>query len=367
MRQTTRTLALLLALLLTLTACAGGGDGGEGPAVPPAGNTVLDCAGREVTLPETTDRIACLYAYTGHVAALLGCEQQMVAVVNGLKRDELMRRKVANIADLPAPYSSGSINIEELAAAAPDLIFLRTENLEDAGEQEKLQGLGIPWLVVDYVTMEDQLFSIEMMGKALGKEERAAAYLAYYRDTIALVQERVAAIPDAEKKRVYHSVNEVVRTDIPGTLSHEVLAAAGCINVITDSAELRLDGDKGMVTVEQIYVCDPDVVLANEPEATAYFRNDSKFSGLRAVREGAVYQLPVGISRWAHPGSLESPLAALYIGKLLYPDQFADIDIEQEVLRFYKTYFDLSLTAEDLAAILAGEGMRQPKEGANQP
>ncbi|MBQ9988642.1 MAG: ABC transporter substrate-binding protein, partial [Clostridia bacterium] len=214
--------------------------------------------------------------------------------------------------------------------------------------------------------MQDQINSIEVMGKALGRTEQASAYLAYYRTTIEMVQKRIAAVPENERKSVYHSVNEVVRTDIPKTLSYEILDVAGCKNVVHSVQELRLDGDKGMVTIEQIYVWDPDVVLANEPDAKAYFENDDKFSGLRAVREGRVYQLPVGISRWGHPGSVESPLAALYIAKLLYPEHFEDIDMMQEIRSFYENYFDISLTDEDIAAIISGQGMRTPKEGENQ-
>lgn len=327
---------------------------------------VTDCAGRTVLVPKEAKRVACLYAYTGHVLAMLGCEDRIVAVVNGLKRDQLMLRKLPSIADMACPYSSGSINIEELASVSPDLIFLRAENLADEGETEKLDSLKIPYLVVDYVTMEDQIYSIEMMGKALGQTLRAKEYTEYYRNTVEMVKERVSHIPEAERIRVYHSVNEVVRTDVPGTLSYEVLDAAGCRNVVTSANELRLDSGKGMTTVEQIYVWDPDAVLVTEPDAAAYFRTNEKFSGLRAVTEGNVFQLPVGMSRWAHPGSLESPLAALYIAKLLYPKLFDDIDMKAEISAYYERFFGIPLSEEDLDSIVSGQGMRDPKEGKNE-
>lgn len=354
-------LAAAMLLVLCCTACTGKT---ETPAEQASGETFTDCVGRTVSIPESTDRIACLYAYTGHVAVLLGCEDQIVAVVDGLKRDALMQQKIPAIDDMPCPYNSGSINVEELAAADPDLIFLRASNLQDAGEMEKLDGLGIPYAVVEYTTMDDQMESISVMGKALGREEQAEAYLQYYRDTLEMVRQRLADLPEREKKTVYHSVNEVVRADIPGTLSYEVLEAAGCINVVTDAEELQLDGDKGYVTVEQIYVWDPDVILANEPSAVEYFCTDEKFSGLRAVQEGNVLQLPVGISRWAHPGSLESPLATLYVAATLYPEYFSDIDLQAEIREFYQTFFRIDLTNEDIATILSGQGMRAPREGA---
>lgn len=359
----TRCIAALVCVLLALSFALIAACSPSRPANPRTGNVITDCAGRQVEIPETVDSIACLYAYTGHVCVLLGSEDRIGAVVNGLKRDVLMERKIANIEELPVPYNQGAINIEELSAVKPDLVFVRASILQDAGELEKLNGLGIPYLIVDYETAADQIYSIEMMGSALGREDRAKAYTDYYRATFELVRERVAAIPDAEKLTVFHSVNEAVRTDIPGTLSYEVLEAAGCINVVTSASDLHLDGDKGNATVEQIYVWDPDAILVNEPAACEYIKTDSKFSGLRAVREGHVHQLPVGISRWAHPGSVESPIATLYIAKLLYPAQFEDIDIAQETKDFYARFFDIELSDEDVESILSGSGMREAREG----
>ena len=366
-RAMTQYLSILVCLLIACalaltTACS---SSSSSSSAARAGNVITDCAGRQVEIPKNVESVACLYAYTGHVCVLLGCEDKIGAVVKGLKRDHLMERKVANIADLPSPYNQGAINIEELAAVKPDLIFVRSDILQDAGELEKLDGIGIPYVVVDYTTADDQIRSIEVMGQSLGCEDRATAYTDYYRSTFQLVRERVASIPASEKLTVFHSVNEAVRTDIPHTLSYEVLETAGCVNVVTSTSELHLDGDKGNATVEQIYVWDPDVVLANEPVAYNYFLTDSKFSGLRAVLEGHVYQLPVGISRWGHPGSVESPLAALYVAKMLYPEHFADIDITQETKDFYERFFGITLTDEDVESIFSGIGMREAREGSS--
>lgn len=323
---------------------------------------IQDCIGREVAVPENAEKIACLYAYTGHLAVLLESEQNICAVVDGLKRDALMRYKIPSIDSLVSPYNSGAINIEELAQADPDIIFLRASNLQDEGEIQKLDNLGIPYAVVEYITMEDQINSISVMGAALNKEETADKYIEYYRNTIDMIKQRLENLPQDEKKTVYHSVNEVVRTDIPDTLSYQVLETAGCINVVNSNDNLRLDGDKGYVTVEQIYVWDPDVILVNEPSAYEYFKTDSKFSGLRAVTQDSIIQLPVGLSRWAHPGSLESPIASLYIASVLYPEYFNDIDIREEIYDFYNEFFKITLTEQDIDTILSGNGMRAPRE-----
>lgn len=77
----------------------------------------MDCAGRTVKLSREKERIACLYAYTSHVAVFLQCVKKVVAIVDGLKRNSLMQMKIPGLNKLSAPYGSGAINIEELATA----------------------------------------------------------------------------------------------------------------------------------------------------------------------------------------------------------------------------------------------------------
>ncbi len=72
-----------------------------------------------------------------------------------------------------------------------------------------------------------------------------------------------------------------------------------------------------------------------------------------------MFPIPVGISRWGHPGSLETPLAILWTAKTVYPDLFSDMDLELEIKRFYHRFFDLSLTDEMVQRVLNNQGMRQ--------
>lgn len=350
-------------LILVMSAgCLTGCSGGKTQKVAENSHEIVDCAGRTVYVPDKVESISCLYAYAGHACVFLGCEDRITSVVNGLKRDALMLRKVENLKNMPAPYQSQSINVEELTVSDPDVVLLRTANLSSEGEIEKLDRTGIPYVVIDYVTMEEQKNSIAVIGEALGCEEKAEAYLTYYDETLAMVKDRVSQIPEEERKTVYHSVNEVVRTDEPDTLSYEVMEAAGLINVIDSTEDVSLEGVKTYATLEQIYLWDPDLVLVNEPEATAYFLEDSKLEGLRAVKERQVYQLPIGLSRWGHPGSIESPLAVLFIAKLAYPEYFEDIDMDQEVKDFYSKFIEIDLSDDELQQIYTGEGMRAEKD-----
>lgn len=363
MKSGMKRLCLIVVIsMLLLTACGTGGKTAGHASGNVSTHEVTDCAGRVVAVPDEIDSLSCLYAYAGHACVVLGQEEKITSLVAGLQRDLLMKRKIPDIDDLPVPYSDQAINLETLLASSPDLVLLRGEAMVNEGERQKLEKAGIPYVVIDYVTMEEQKKSLTVLGQVLGCEEKAQAYLDYYEEKVQQVKDCTAQIPEKERLSVFHSVNEVVRTDVPGSLTDEMLEAAGLINVIHEGGELAEEENKVFASVEQIYLWDPDWIICNEPSATAYYETDEKMAGLRAVREGRVLQLPVGISRWCHPGSIETPIALLYLGKTLYPDYFEEVDLDQEVKAFYKDFIGIELTDKDLEEIYSGQGMRVEKE-----
>lgn len=338
---------------------------------PPPGSsgqetvTVTDCLGRQVTLDSKPQRIACLYAFSGHVVTMLGASDRIVAVVEGLKRDRLLTMMHPEIADLPVPSNEGSVNIEELMACQPDLVFVKRETAANPGEAAKLDKAGIKYIAVDYFNMQEQMDIVVMIGQAIGAPERARAYVDFYQEQIRMVEERIAGLTPDERVRVYHSVNEASRTDSRGTLPADWLEAAGADNV-SIGAELKFYENKYYASLEQIYIWDPEVILANEPGVAAYMLGHEQWQGLKAVAAGTVYQMPVGISRWGHPGSLETPLALVWTARLLYPERCADIDMQGLTGRFYRDFFGLELDPNQIEEILSGQGMRLSKEEAGE-
>lgn len=320
--------------------------------------TVIDCFDRKVEIPSTVERIACGYAYTGHVAALLGRGDDIVAVVDGLKRDKVLTQMYPYIKDLPVPFSTGTINIEELLACNPDVVFIKTDTALNKSVTEKLDSLHIPYVVIDYFSMEEQLETISIMGMVLGENERAQKYIDYCKDVIESTGKITSSIPKEERVRVYHSVNEAVRTDAAGSFQDEWMKVAGAINVST-SDELEISGDKTYATLEQIYLWDPDIIIANESGVPEYILTNDQWASLRAVKNKQVYQIPNGISRWGHPGSIETPLAMLWTSNLLYPQYFEHIDMNKITKDYYRDFFNIELTSDEAAQILKGKNMRE--------
>jgi iron complex transport system substrate-binding protein len=349
---------MLVFLLLPVGAAQSGPADVTGPVTGEGPVTVTDFFGRTLTLERPAQPPACLYAFTGHVVTLLGRGRDMVAVVDGLKKDLLIQQRVPGIHRLPIPAKGGVIHIETLLKANPDVVFLKPETAAAEAEIRKLERFGLPWFVAGYRNMDEQMTTIEMMGKICGRYDAARAYTGYYRDMIHMVKQRTGNIPEDQRVRLYHSVNEARRTDAAGTIEADWTRAAGVVNVSVGD-RLHARGDKFFAGMEQILMWNPEVIIVNEAGVDLEILQDKKWAAVKAVQDKKVFPIPVGISRWGHPGSLETPLAILWTAKTVYPELFSDIDLKMEIKQFYHLFFDLTLTDEMVERILNNQGMRQ--------
>ena len=326
------------------------------------GNRVVDALGRSVAIPSEVDRIACLYAFTGHVVAMLGKADRIVAVSNGLRRDVLLRKMFPAFGTAAVPKFQGAINIEELTGVRPDIVFIQSESGRNAALADRLDALGLTWMAVGFHTMAQQRNVVAMIGKAVGAAEKANAYNRYYLECIERVKEVTATIPVEKRLRVYHSTVGRYRASPADSLPSDWISVAGVVNVSAQNPAALLKGDH-QIGMEQILLWNPDVILANEPGVADAIRKDPRWAPVTAVKRNRVYQLPIGISRWGHPGSLETPLAILWTAKTLYPQKFHHIDINVEIKTFYRRFFNHELSDKTVRQILRGIGMRLDKSG----
>ena len=352
---------LLLILLMTfsLTGCGTDQtdletDGGKDTRI------ITDCAGREVAVPVNPQRIACTCPEAGYALAMYGKGDKIVATTDGMQRDVLLMEMYPRLKGLSIPKKGGAINVEELLRIKADLIFVKEDTISNEAEMEKLQLAKVPVVVVKFTSMDDQQFAMEMIAKIVGTEEESKEYQQFYQEQISMVQDRTANIPDEERARVYHSTQEATRTDTAGTLAADWTKAAGVINVSVDQDLKFIDGDH-YASLEQILLWDPDYILANNPDVVGYIMTNEQWKSLKAVKNQQVLPLPVGISRWGHENSLETPLAAIWTAKTVYPDLFTDVDMTDIIQDFYLTFFDWQLDEATIQRILTSQGMREAK------
>lgn len=361
MKRRITSLFLILLILCALSACSKSSGNAQESL-----KTITDCMGRKVEIPQNPRNVACMYSSIAHMMAVLDVETAIAGAPKGVKSDVLMVMKYPGIQETATPYQEGAINVEELLRIDADLALIRYSTAASKGETEKLDKLGIPYLVVDYRNMEELETALKVMGQAFNRQEKAEDYIRFQRETVAMVTARVGEIPREQQPAVYHSVNEAIRTDGIGDIGGEIMEKAAVRDISIEKGVESTGGDKTCTTLEEIYKWDPDAFIANEFSVTQYILSDSKWAGLTAVRQGKVYTLPVGATRWCHPGSIEAHMAVLAIAQMFYPDKFQDIDMNQYTADYYRNYFGLELDAATVEKILQGRGMRNSNDPVRQ-
>ena len=354
-RRTTGAAALFLALALLFTACA---SQQKKPSQQDM-VSVTDCAGRQVSIPKKCERIAALDAFSAEALVMAGVGEQMCSCPNKLRTDLILKDIYPGLEDVPVVKSNGAINIEGLTALDADVVLIKKNMLDNSEETAKLDKMGVPYLAVEYETMEEQIDALNLIGSVCGgrAETKMRQITDYYSKTIDLVKERAERIPEDKKIRVYHGINEIARTDGKQSLGADWITAVGAVNV-SAGEDVNVNGTDYQATLEQIYAWDPDVVICNAADTVDYMYSDSKWKGLRAVREKQVKVIPVGAGRWGQRGSMETYFALLWLGCEIYPEYYDDISLKDEVVTFYRDVLGVEVDDELYEMILSGRGVR---------
>ena len=232
----------------------------------------------------------------------------------------------AGIASVGSGGSNDTPYVEELITAAPDLIIAMPGSIEvinDVAEKT-----GIPVLGINPSAMFDEsfYFALELIGKAIGTEERCATVVGYIKGCAEDLDERTKDIPDDEKPSVYTgAVSFRGAHGFEGTYANYPPFMA--INAKNVADETGQDGGL-LIDLEKVTVWDPDIIFLNPTNMNLVYEDYSKnpvfYDSLRAVQAGDVYAQLSFNYNWTN---MEIAIAdAYYAGKIIFPEQFKDID-----------------------------------------
>lgn len=338
-----------------LSGCSAGGSGGQ--------VTVTDYVGRQVEVPSSPERIAGLDSFTGELMVLCGAGPQLVGTPTGVVSDVLLQQIYPDLVNVPAPMSNGAINIEELMSEDPDVVIVKEEVYSTSGQPEKLDATGIPYVVVGYTSIDEQVSAMRLVGQVCGgdTEGRVEKLATYYEDTVADCKKRAQDLKDADKVKVYHSINALSMTDGANSLGADWVSAVGAVDV-SATDESAASATDYTASLEQVYSWDPDVIICNSADTTDYLKTKANCAGLRAVKSGEVHTIPVGATRWGQRGSVETYLAMIWLGKTVYPKLYRDVNLKKTVVSYYRDYIGLEIDDATYKKILSGEGIRQQSQ-----
>lgn len=323
---------------------------------------VVDHTGAEVEIPAEIDRVVvtsitplpsvyCLYR--GSTEGLVGLSPSAMAAAE----NSFLATVYPELADITTEFYTGDeINLEELMALEPDVVFYRSANTD---EKEMYENAGIPAVgfsvsLADYNSVETYVGWIELLGQIYGDDGgKTAEMIAYSREIEANILEKTVTLTEDEKPRalvLYQYDASSIKVSGSNFFGQYWLETTGAINVASE-----LNGSPE-VNMEQIYEWNPDMIFitnfsaVNPEDLLNNTIEGHDWSNVKAVQEGNVYKFPLGMYRWFPPSS-DTPLSLLWLAKQVQPELFADINLDQEIKDYFAKYYQVELTDEDIQTI----------------
>jgi len=106
------------------------------------------------------------------------------------------------------------------------------------------------------------------------------------------------------------------------------------------------------VSMEQVIAWNPEVILADTEDLCQLIKTDPTWASLDAVKNGKVYKIPsTPYSAMGNPPSVNRMLGILWLGDILYPEQYG-IEITTELQKFYQLFYHVTLDDSQAAEIL---------------
>jgi iron complex transport system substrate-binding protein len=257
-------------------------------------------------------------------------------------------------------YGTQTGNYETMINMSPDIVI---EGYTTDGEvqetinrrQEKFGS--IPVAAIDgsiiFVTKSDP--TIEYTGKLLDCEDQAEKLLEFRSSILTKINETVKDIPEDEKVRVYYAEGPTgLATDPSGSQHSQVIDICGGINV----ADCPLTPGNGMthVSIEQIMNWNPEAIITSSPQFYRTVYSDPLWTSIEAVQNNRVYLAPQNPFCWIdRPQGPHLIIGTAWTAKMLYPDLFADMDLDSLTREFYSEFFHYDLKDSDLDMLLHPE------------
>lgn len=372
-----KTIAILLALimLLSLAACGGTATESTVSTTASAGETnsgtmeVTDLKGRTVTLPANIERVVVTFnleeylAVTGEagVDKLVGWSHKYWKG----RRDDAYNaytKALPALESIPDVGYNGDISIEAIISLQPDVVLASATGanynaLEPAFDLLHQAGIEVVFFNFHKQTIETHQQSIQLIGKVMGQEERAAELALLYEEQMNLVYDRLKNLDDEDRPSVYMEFSRgpsVIGNSWSEQMWGAQIRECGGVNIAAGQEGASVD-----VPAEQVLAANPDFIIMSgclQSDDT-----DNVVMGYGADRELAREHLEAYKSRdgWSslnavknnNMGAIYHDLSrhifdfagAQFLAKTLHPDLFADIDPEANLAKFFSDYMPVEL------------------------
>ncbi|WP_329600976.1 ABC transporter substrate-binding protein [Citrobacter koseri] len=333
----------LLALLFSL------------PFMAQAERTFTDQIGRQVTVPDTVDRVVVLQHQTLNLLVQMNATDKIVGVMANWKQQlgDGYARLAPELTTKAALGDLTHVDAEKLVALHPQVVFVT--NYAPQEMIDKISSLGISVVAISLrhdavgeqakmnptMTDEEQAYDqglregITLIGDIVNKPDEAKALIAATDEGRKMVSDRLKDIPEDQRVRAYMA-NPELTTYGSGKYTGLMMAHAGALNV----AASTIKGFK-QVAMEQVIAWNPQVIFVQDryPKVVDEILQSPQWQVIDAVKSHRVYLMPDYAKAWGYPMPEAMGIGELWMAKKLYPQKFQDIDMRKVANDWYQRFY----------------------------
>lgn len=306
---------------------------------------VSDAAGRKVEIPDKIQRVICSGPGALRLLTYLEAQDKIVAVDSMEKGKRQFDARPYALANPQFKYYPifgefrGYDNPERiLALHPPPQVIFKTFPTMGHDPRELQKKTGIPVVILNYGDLGSNrrhfFQSLRIMGQVLHLEKRTEVVISFFESTIADLKKRTRDIPENDRPSCF--VGGIAFRGPHGFQSTEPgYPPFGFLNIHNPAFDPSMKKKAlrhSNIAKEKIVMWNPDYLfldlsslqLGDKAGALYELQTDPVFRLMTAVEKGRVFGLLPYNWYTRNFGSILTN--AYFVGKLLYPDRFADIE-----------------------------------------
>ena len=327
---------------------------------------VTDMIGRSLEIPASVNNVVATSPPMTTVLYMIAPDK--LKAVNFQWTDDELKYVPGQYANYPVVggwYGTQDGSYEEFIAAEPDLII---ESIDEGGDgdlstvKERQEKFGaIPVLAVkDTTNVEKVGESITFMGEVVGAQDKASQLNDFNNRYLDMVHDRASKLSDGDKRTVYYAEGDDGLQTSPSHSTHgQLIDLVGGKNV-ADSAGQGNTTSGIQVSIEQVISWNPDIIITNDPEFYSKVYSDSNWAQINAVKNKEVYLSPQSPFKWFdRPVGANMIIGVPWTAKVIYPDDYKDIDMISATKEFYSNFYHFDLSDNQAKQILLDSGLKE--------
>ena len=305
-------LALLLALsiLLSFTAC-----GSKPVETAPAS---------EVTQPATQATAPSVEATESAVNKCVIYISSLGTILDAFGKTDCVVGAYGTLAEsynVPSCGKWNEVDVEAVIATGADAVF-GYKNYTTEEQIAILKAAGITCYFIELSDADTAAAEVALLGELFDCREKAQVFVDLYNQYDALLKDKLASV--TEQNAYVEGTSSTPKTANKTSAAHKLVAGAGLVNLYADNETQYPERNLEDVIVKNpdviVKICDSGTVL-DEVTYDAYV---AELVGVEAAEQGKVILL----NNECGTTAIGAVIGRLYIAKYVYPELFADVDVD---------------------------------------